>query len=119
MLKEREAAYRCIEVTPQASVFGAEIAGLDLSRPLPREVLEEVKAAWAAHGVVAFPDQPLSLEAQEAFTETMGGLGHQPLHKAEGRPPQRAGAAPRAGREGDELRRRLAFRLELPGAPAR
>jgi taurine dioxygenase len=78
MLKEREAAYRCIEVTPQASGFGAEIAGLDLSRPLPAPVLAEVNAAWAAHGVVAFPDQPLSLEAQEAFTLQMGGFGVDP-----------------------------------------
>ena len=78
MLKEREAAYRCIEVTPQASGFGAEIAGLDLSRPLPAQVLAEVNAAWAAHGVVAFPDQPLSLEAQEAFTLQMGGFGVDP-----------------------------------------
>jgi taurine dioxygenase len=87
MLKERAAAYRCIEVTPQASGFGAEITGLDLSRPLPAAVLEEVKAAWARHGVVAFPDQPLSLEAQEAFTETMGGFGHDPYIKPmEGHP---------------------------------
>src|ERR1700735_4069337 len=78
MLKEQEPAYRCIEVTPQASGFGAEIAGLDLSRPLPAPVLAEVNAAWAAHGVVAFPDQPLSLEAQEAFTLQMGGFGVDP-----------------------------------------
>ncbi|HEX3363581.1 TauD/TfdA family dioxygenase, partial [Phenylobacterium sp.] len=55
--------------------------GLDLSRPLPEQVLAEVKAAWARHGVVAFPDQPLSLEAQEAFTEAMGGFGHDPYIK--------------------------------------
>ena len=73
--------YRTIEVTPQPTGFGAEIAGLDLSRPLPREVLAEVKAAWAAHGVVAFPDQPLSLEAQEAFTGQMGGFGVDPYIK--------------------------------------
>jgi taurine dioxygenase len=79
--------YRTIEVTPQPSGFGAEIAGLDLTRPLPDEVLAEVKAAWARHGVVAFPDQALSLEAQEAFTETMGGFGHDPYIKPmEGHP---------------------------------
>jgi taurine dioxygenase len=87
MLKERKGAYRCIDVTPQPSGFGAEITGLDLSHPLPSQVLEEVKAAWAAHGVVAFPDQPLSLEAQEAFTQAMGGFGHDPYIKPmEGHP---------------------------------
>jgi taurine dioxygenase len=73
--------YRTIAVTPQPTGFGAEITGLDLSRPLPDEVLAEVKAAWARHGVVAFPDQPLSLEAQEAFTQAMGGFGVDPYIK--------------------------------------
>jgi len=81
MLKDAGTAYRTITVTPQPTGFGAEISGLDLSRPLPADVLAEVKAAWARHGVVAFPDQPLSLEAQEAFTKTMGGFGHDPFIK--------------------------------------
>jgi taurine dioxygenase len=81
MLKDAGTAYRTITVTPQPTGFGAEITGLDLARPLPAEVLAEVKAAWARHGVVAFPDQPMSLEAQEAFTQTMGGFGHDPFIK--------------------------------------
>src|SRR6185312_16299966 len=52
--------YRTIEVTPQPSGFGAQIAGVDLTRPVPEPVLAEVKAAWARHAVVAFPDQPLA-----------------------------------------------------------
>ncbi|MFL5296158.1 MAG: TauD/TfdA dioxygenase family protein [Phenylobacterium sp.] len=87
MLKDAERADRTIQVTPQPSGFGAEITGLDLSRPLPPSALAEVKAAWAAHSVVAFPDQPLSLEALEAFTLTMGGFGHDPFIKPmEGHP---------------------------------
>jgi taurine dioxygenase len=81
MLKDAESAYRTISVQPQPTGFGAEITGLDLSRPLPAPVLAEEKAAWARHGVVAFPDQPLGLEAQEAFTEAMGGFGHDPFIK--------------------------------------
>jgi taurine dioxygenase len=81
MLKELDRAYSTIEVTPQPSGFGAEVRGLDLTRELPAPVLEEVKAAWARHGVLAFPDQRLSLEAQEAFTEQMGGFGHDPYIK--------------------------------------
>jgi taurine dioxygenase len=73
--------YRTIEVTPQPNGFGAEISGLDLTRPVPEPVLAEVKAAWARHGVVAFPDQLLSLEAQEAFTLQMGGFGVDPYIK--------------------------------------
>jgi taurine dioxygenase len=70
-----------IVVTPQPSGFGAEITGVDLTRPLPDAALAAVKAAWARHGVVAFPDQPLSLEALEAFTLQMGGFGHDPFVK--------------------------------------
>jgi taurine dioxygenase len=71
-------AYRTITVAPQPSGFGAEITGVDLSRPLNGEALAEVKAAWARHAVVAFPDQPLSLDALEAFTLQMGPFGDDP-----------------------------------------
>jgi taurine dioxygenase len=74
MFKDANSPYRTITVQPQPSGFGAEITGLDLTRPLAPEVMEEVKAAWARHGVVAFPGQPMSLEAQEAFTVAMGGF---------------------------------------------
>ena len=81
MLQEADGAWRTITVTPQPTGFGAEITGLDLTRPLPAPVLAEVKAAWARHAVVAFPDQPLSLDQLEAFTLTMGGFGKDPFIK--------------------------------------
>ncbi|MGH6998868.1 MAG: TauD/TfdA dioxygenase family protein, partial [Phenylobacterium sp.] len=61
-----------ITVTPQSSGFGAEVTGLDLSAPLAPDTLKQVKDAWAKHAVLAFPDQPLSLEALEAFTLQIG-----------------------------------------------
>lgn len=79
MPKAPESRYVTLNVRPQASGFGAEITGVDLSRALPDEVLAEVKAAWAAHGVVAFPGQPLSLEALEAFTQQIGPFGVDPF----------------------------------------
>ena len=72
---------RTIQVTPQPNGFGAQITGLDLTHPLAPSVLDEVKAAWARHGVVAFPDQPMGLDALEAFTLAMGGFGHDPYIK--------------------------------------
>ena len=81
MLKDAQSTYRTISVQPEPTGFGAEIAGLDLSRPMPPETLAEVKAAWARHGVVAFPDQPLSLDALEAFTLQMGAFGDDPYVK--------------------------------------
>jgi len=81
MLADIEQAYRIISVSPQPTGFGAEITGVDLSRPLSPEALAEVKAAWAKHAVVAFPDQPLSLEALEAFTLQIGPFGEDPFIK--------------------------------------
>lgn len=81
MLQALDRDYSTITVTPQPTGFGAEITGVDLTRPVPDAILAEVKAAWARHGVVAFPDQLLGLEAQEAFTEQMGGFGHDPYVK--------------------------------------
>jgi taurine dioxygenase len=81
MLQEAIGAYRAIKVRPQPSGFGAEITGVDLATPLPEAVLAEVKAAWARHGVVAFPRQPLSLDELEAFTLEMGKFGTDPFIK--------------------------------------
>lgn len=81
MLKEAESPYRTIRVTAQPSGFGAEIVGLDLTCPLSKEALAEVKAAWARHAVVAFPDQPLTLDQLEAFTQQIGPFGEDPFIK--------------------------------------
>lgn len=81
MLADIERPYRIISVSPQPSGFGAGITGVDLSRPLTQEALAEVKAAWARHAVVAFPDQPLTLEALEAFTQQIGPFGEDPFIK--------------------------------------
>jgi len=70
-----------ITVTPQPSGFGAHISGVDLSVPLDARAKAELVAAWAAHGVIAFPDQKLSLEAQEAFTLALGAFGEDPFVK--------------------------------------
>ena len=78
MPEDVKPAYRTITVTPQPSGFGAEITGVDLSRPLDGDALAEVKAAWARHSVVAFPDQPLSLDQLEAFTLQIGPFGDDP-----------------------------------------
>lgn len=70
-----------VTVTPNASGFGAEITGLDIGRPLPPDQLDAVKAAWAAHSVVWFPDQPLDHDQLEAFTLQFGAFGHDPYVK--------------------------------------
>ena len=70
-----------IRVKPNATGFGAEIAGLDLSRPLSAQTLAEVKRAFADHSVVWFPGQPLDHNQLEAFTLQLGEFGNDPYVK--------------------------------------
>lgn len=78
MLMEAQSAYRTIKVQSQETGFGAEVTGVDLSKPLAPDVLAEVKHAWARHAVLAFPGQPLTLAELEAFTLQVGPFGYDP-----------------------------------------
>ncbi|HML09568.1 MAG TPA: TauD/TfdA family dioxygenase [Stellaceae bacterium] len=51
---------------------GAEISGVDLSRPLSAEARERIYAALLDHQFLVFPGQTLSREAQYAFTAQFG-----------------------------------------------
>lgn len=79
MLKEPESRYGTLKVAAQAAGFGAEITGIDLRQPLTPDALAAVKAAWADYAVVAFPDQPLSLDELETFTQAIGPFGVDPF----------------------------------------
>ena len=68
-----------LQVAPSASGFGAVVTGLDLSQPLAEGVMDEVRQAWAAHGVLSFPGQPLSLDQLEAVTLQFGPFGVDPF----------------------------------------
>jgi taurine dioxygenase len=67
-----------LRTRPNATEFGAEVTGLDLAKPLPAEMLAAVKSAFLAHGVLWFPDQPLSHDQLEAFTLQLGEFGWDP-----------------------------------------
>jgi len=77
--RENAEAYRHIQVRPNDTGFGAEITGLDLAQPLAPAVLDEVKRAWVRHSVAWFPDQALSIEELEAFTQQIGPFGVDPF----------------------------------------
>lgn len=68
-----------MKVIPTASGFGAVVTGLDLSKPVADGVMDEVRRAWAEHGVLSFPDQPLSLDQLEAVTLQFGPFGVDPF----------------------------------------
>jgi taurine dioxygenase len=54
--------------------LGAEITGVDLSKPLSESEFNQVKDAFFENEVVVFPDQNLTPQAQVAFTKRFGEL---------------------------------------------
>ncbi len=68
-----------LEVTPLAPAVGAELRGIDLSRPLPPAMLARLREIWLAAGVLVLPDQPLSSEAFLAFARALGEVSEYPF----------------------------------------
>lgn len=64
--------YEHIEVLPVAGALGAEIGGVDLSRPLADVVVGEIGQAFLDHLVVFFRDQKLTPQQQLAFAQRFG-----------------------------------------------
>ena len=46
--------YHKIEVEPLSPIIGAEVSGVDISKPLDKETLEEVNDALLLHQVIFF-----------------------------------------------------------------
>ena len=67
-----------LEITPSGRACGAEVRGVDLSRPLERETVAAIRDAWLTHHVLAFPDQELSDDDLERFTLCFGPFGDDP-----------------------------------------
>ena len=67
-----------MQVTPLTPVIGAEVTGLDLTR-LEEDQFEALRAAFTAHSVLFFRDQPrLAPEDQVAFCRRFGELHTHP-----------------------------------------
>ena len=61
-----------VQVVPSGAAVGAEIRGVDLSRPLPEATKELMRKAWADHGVLLWRDQKLP---DISFLEAAGIFG--------------------------------------------
>lgn len=68
-----------IRIQPSGAACGATLHGIDLSRPLDADTLAELRAAWLAHGVLAIPNQTMSIEDLERFTLAIGPRGEDPF----------------------------------------
>ncbi len=58
--------------------LGAEVSGLDLSRPLARSAFAEIRAIWLEHLVLVFPGQDITLEQHIEFSSGFGELEVHP-----------------------------------------
>ena len=68
-----------LKVEPSGQACGAQVSGVDLSRPLGAELIAEIRAIWLEHHVLAFPDQTIGDDDLERFTLAFGGFGHDPF----------------------------------------
>jgi taurine dioxygenase len=64
-----------IGITPLSAACGAEISGVDLSKPLSKHEVAAIKDAWAKHLVLVFRGQQVSQDDQLRFASYFGDLG--------------------------------------------
>src|SRR3954462_10403673 len=67
-----------IEVVPLSSALGAQIRGVDASRPDPDADFKRILAAWHDHLVILLRGQELDEDQQVAFAQRFGELS--PIH---------------------------------------
>ena len=63
-----------MKVVPTAAVLGAEIAGVDLSRPLDDPTFAAIERAYDEYGVIFFRGQSITPAQQVAFTRRFGEI---------------------------------------------
>ncbi|HUQ25784.1 MAG TPA: TauD/TfdA family dioxygenase [Burkholderiales bacterium] len=67
-----------MEVRALSTALGAEIIGVDASRPIEQAVFQQILDAWHAHQVIVLRGQNLDEEQQVRFAERFGDLS--PIH---------------------------------------
>lgn len=72
MLRELET--QTFEITPSPSGTGADVRGLDLSKPLDDRTFKRLSDAFNEYSVLAFRDQKLTPEQHIAFSRRWGPL---------------------------------------------
>jgi taurine dioxygenase len=78
-IDERKETSVTIRIEPSGASCGALVRGVDLCRPVPAEDLAAIRSAWLEHLVLAFPDQPMSIEDLERFSLAVGPRGEDPF----------------------------------------
>jgi taurine dioxygenase len=71
-----------ITIDPLTPAIGAQIGGVDLSKPLEASQFAEIRAAFLAHHVLVFRDQRLTRADHKRFARLFGALHVHPYHRA-------------------------------------
>ncbi|MBL8348720.1 MAG: TauD/TfdA family dioxygenase [Burkholderiaceae bacterium] len=71
-----------LNVAVQPAPCGALVRGVDLRRPLDDSTACEIRHHWLQHLVLAFPDQPMSVDDLERFASSVGPFGPDPYFEA-------------------------------------
>jgi taurine dioxygenase len=71
-VEHAEDAHETIDVKPLAMTIGAEVSGVDLTKPLPGQQIGELRAAFLRWKVLLFRNQPLDHAQQVAFSRQFG-----------------------------------------------
>jgi len=69
-----------IEVRPIAGACGAEVFGVDLSKPLDDATFAEIRQAFLDHQVIFFRDQDITEDQHKAFGRRFGTLNIHPRY---------------------------------------
>lgn len=75
-----------LKVTPLAPTFAVEVEGVDFSKPVPDDILHEVKDIANKYGVVIFRKTALDDHKLIAFGRRFGELDSTAQHRIPGRP---------------------------------
>ena len=73
-LTREQAPYETIKITRLAPTLGAEIDGVDLSKDIPPQQLDEIRRAIAENLVLVFRNQKITAEDQKRFARHFGTL---------------------------------------------
>lgn len=69
-----------VTVIPTGAALGADVVGVDLSKPLSDETFRQIEDAWHTHLVLRFRGQKLDDPALLAFGQRFGELDSAPIH---------------------------------------
>jgi len=76
-----------MQIRRLSHALGAEISGIDISKPLDDETFKQINSAFLEHGILLFRGQPLTREQHIAFSRRFGELELTPAHRVGNRDP--------------------------------